>query len=203
MLLPESDHEFNANEEAWGFSSIIALSELKNPERGFIVKDACIVGVEVFVRKSTNEKPLNQALKLTTSVTGGCETSNMEVEVCNEQADAELALGRVMYFLKTKKVKDMNEQACKDLQALWDELKKFNKFDAAWLEPTVQSSLATRSYVEKALEAEKLKEYMVALELEMERVKTKLDVVEVDRDVERDILKGKGFKEINLDSKLE
>jgi len=110
-------------------------------------------------------------------------------------------LGKVLYFLKTKKVKDMNEQACKELQALWEELKKF-KFDVTWLEPLVESSLATRSYVEKALEAEKLKEYMVVLELEIKRVKTKLDVVEVNRDVERDLLKEKDFKEISLDSEL-
>jgi len=40
----------------------------------------------------------------------------------SKQADAELvsaALGRVLYFLKTRKVKDMNEQACKELQEFY------------------------------------------------------------------------------------
>jgi hypothetical protein len=35
------------------------------------------------------------------------------------------ALGRVLYFLKTKKLNEMNEQACKDLHVLWEELEKF------------------------------------------------------------------------------
>jgi len=59
------------------------------------------------------------------------ESTNLEVfspvskVVCTEPTkqadDAELvsaALRRVLYFLKTSKVKDMNEQACKELQDL-------------------------------------------------------------------------------------
>jgi hypothetical protein len=72
----------------------------------------------------------------------------------------------------------MNDQACKDLQDLWDELKKF-QFDLAWLEPRVKYALGVKSYVEKALEAEKLKENMVVLELEMERLKVKSFAAEV------------------------
>lgn len=111
------------------------------------------------------------------------------------------ALGRVFYFLKTKKVKDMNDQACKDLQVLWDELKKF-RFDVTWLEPHVQSALGMKSYVEKALEVEKLKENVVALVLETERLKAKLLAAEVNLDIERRLLKAKGFKEIDLNSEL-
>jgi hypothetical protein len=61
------------------------------------------------------------------------------------------ALGRVIYFLKTRKVKDMNDQACKELQILWDELEKF-QFDLTWLEPQVQAALGMKNYVEKALD---------------------------------------------------
>ena len=32
------------------------------------------------------------------------------------------ALGRVLHFLKSKKVKDMNDDTCKELQNLWEEL---------------------------------------------------------------------------------
>jgi hypothetical protein len=115
----------------------------------------------------------------------------------SKDSDAELvsaALGRVLYFLKTRKVKDMNEQACKDLQVLWDELKKF-KFDLTWLEPHVQSALGLKSYVEKSLHVEKLKDDMVLL-------KEKLAAAEVNLDGEIDLLKAKGFKEIGLDSEL-
>jgi hypothetical protein len=91
-------------------------------------------------------------------------------------------------------VKDMNEQACKDLQDLWDELKKF-QFDLTWLEPHVQSALGLKSYVEKFLHVEKLKDDMVLL-------KEKLAAAEVNLDGEIDLLKAKGFKEIGLDSEL-
>jgi hypothetical protein len=66
------------------------------------------------------------------------------------------AVGRVLYFLKTRKVKDMNEKGCKDLQVLWDELQTF-KFDLTWLEPHVQSALGMKSYAERAMQVEKVK----------------------------------------------
>ncbi|CAJ2632158.1 unnamed protein product [Trifolium pratense] len=131
------------------------------------------------------------------------QTEHMEVEVprpnpavqgyekdSTKDADAELvcsALGRVIYFLKTRKVKDMNEQACKELQVLWNELEKF-KFDLSWLEPHVQSALGMKSFVEKAIQVEKLKTELVA--------------AEVNLDTERNLMKEKGLKEVDLDSEL-
>ncbi|XP_073221816.1 MATH domain and coiled-coil domain-containing protein At3g58210-like [Cicer arietinum] len=266
-ITEESRNEFNAGEVTWGFKSLKSLAELHDPNMGFIVKDACIVGAEIFVCKSAHEKLINQVTNLTAIQTFGSQKSHMEVEalrpepdgkgtnlgtislVCNEptkHTDAELfspsieelmdfcslgqreeilwsghpshsecqpkrsckstdlafaALGRVIYFLKTLKMKDMNEQACKDLQILWEELEKF-RFDLTWLEPDVQFALGVKSYVEKALEVEKLKENVVALELETERLKTKLVTAEVNLCIERDFLKAKGFKEKDLDSEL-
>lgn len=266
-ITEESSNEFNAGEVTWGFKSFKSLAELHDPNMGFIVKDACIVGTEIFVCKSAHEKLINQVTNLTAIQTFGSQKSHMEVEalrpepdgkgtnlgtislVCNEptkHTDAELfspsieelmdfcslgqreeilwsghpshsecqpkrsckstdlafaALGRVIYFLKTLKMKDMNEQACKDLQILWEELEKF-RFDLTWLEPDVQFALGVKSYVEKALEVEKLKENVVALELETERLKTKLVTAEVNLCIERDFLKAKGFKEKDLDSEL-
>jgi hypothetical protein len=47
-----------------------------------------------------------------------------------------------------------------------------------------------------------LKENVVVLELETERLKAKLAAAEVNLDVERDLLKSKGIKERDLDSEL-
>ncbi|GAU17574.1 hypothetical protein TSUD_341180 [Trifolium subterraneum] len=188
-------HGYNAKEICYGFPSFMNLTELHNPEKGFIVKDTCIVGAEVFVSKSSREKQVNQAVNLTVSPVSIKPT---------KQVDAELgyaALGRVIILLQTSKVKDMNEQACNELKVLWDELVKSN-FDLTWLEPVVQSALGMKSYVEKALEAEKLKENMVHLELEMERLKVKSVAAEANLDIERNLLKSKGFKEIDLDYHL-
>ncbi|GAU17573.1 hypothetical protein TSUD_341170 [Trifolium subterraneum] len=187
---------FDASETCWGFYKFMELDELNYPNMGFIVDDACIVGVEIFVSKSSREKQLNQADNITVST-----VSN---EPATKQVDAELgyaALGRLIYFFKTRKVKDINEQVCKELQVLWDELQKF-QFDVTWLEPHVQSALGMKIYVEKILEAEKLKQNMVVLELEMEKLKEKLVAAEQNIDVERDLLNVKGIKEIGLDSEL-
>ncbi|GAU17571.1 hypothetical protein TSUD_341150 [Trifolium subterraneum] len=264
------DCVFNASGPCRGFGDFMKLDELNDPKKGFIVGDACIVGAEVYVCKSTNEKQLNQSANFNASLTFGSQTSHMEEEVprqnqrfqvpilktfsavstlvCIEPTkhnNAEMfspsneelmdfssvgqieeiysddpslverpskrsrnfadfafaAWGRVHYFLKTRKVKNMNEQACKDLQVLWDELEKF-KFDLTWLEPQVQSALGMKSYVEKTLQLEKLKETVVALELETERQKAKLVAAEVNIDIEKDLLKAKGFEERDLDSEL-
>ncbi|MCI39211.1 ubiquitin carboxyl-terminal hydrolase family protein, partial [Trifolium medium] len=96
MNFSDSSHEFNASRKRFGYRSVMELDKLLDPKKGFIVEDACIVGVEVFVCKSRNEKRVIQANNLT----------DMEFA----------ALGRVLYFLKTRKRKDMNQQACKDLQ---------------------------------------------------------------------------------------
>jgi MFS superfamily sulfate permease-like transporter len=196
--LAEFDHEFNAKVSDRGSKSFMTLTELHDPINGFLVNDACIIGVEIFIRKSTHEKQVNQTVNLT--------VNDMEVEThsSSRDADAELVfglLGRVLYFLNIRKVKDMNEQACKDLQLLWDELEKF-KFDLTWLEPQVQYALGMKGYVEKALQLEKLKQYVVALELETERLKPKLVAAEVNIDIEKDLLTAKGFEERDLDSEL-
>lgn len=95
----------------------------------------------------------------------------------------------------------MDDQACEDLQVLWKELEKF-RFDLTWLEPHVQFALGMKSYVDKVLQVEKLKENVVALELETEKLKAKLAAAEVNMDIEKDLLKAKGFEERDLDSEL-
>ncbi|XP_058742651.1 protein RESTRICTED TEV MOVEMENT 3-like [Vicia villosa] len=212
-ITKELRHVFNAYEDDWGQRSFMKLTKLHNTKRGFLVKDACIFGVEICVCESTNEKQVYQAVSLTSSHTVG---SHVKMEVpCQDQTplvsikptkdpDAEsmfAAIGRIFYFLNTRKVKDMNEEACKELQILWDELEKY-KFDLTWLEPHVQSVLGMKRFVEKAMEVEKLKENVVVLELEADRLKAKLVAAKVNLEVERDLLKAKGLKEIGLNSDL-
>ncbi|WJX79654.1 hypothetical protein P8452_62758 [Trifolium repens] len=146
----QKNYRFDASVTFWGFNSFMSLDELYDPNKGYIVNDVCIVGAEVFVCKSTNDEPVIHAANICSSPISESQTGDMVVEVprkipevegpvkdYTKDADAELvsaALGRVLYFLKTRKVKDMTEQACKHLQVLWDELKKF-QFDLTWLEP--------------------------------------------------------------------
>ncbi|XP_061364546.1 MATH domain and coiled-coil domain-containing protein At3g58340-like, partial [Gastrolobium bilobum] len=85
------------------------------------------------------------------------------------------ALGRVLHFLKTKKVKDMNDDACKHLQILWEEL-EICRFELTWLEPHVQSALDTKSYIERAKLVEKRKLNVESLKIEKKRLKEKIEI---------------------------
>ncbi|GAU17572.1 hypothetical protein TSUD_341160 [Trifolium subterraneum] len=194
-ITTETIHDFNEKVVSLGYPSFMTLTELHNPGNGFIVKDACIVGAEVFISKSTSEKQVNQTVNSNVSPVSIKSTKQVNAEL------GYATLGRVITFLQTNKVKDMNDKTCKELQVLWDQLKKF-KLDLTWLEPQVQSALGMKGYVEKALQVEKLKENVVISELETERLKANLAAAEVNLDMERDLLKEKGIKERDLDSEL-
>ena len=71
-----------------------------------------------------------------------------------------------------------------------------------WLEPSVQSALGKKSYFEKLKEAEKLKDNVVALELELERLKSKFSAAEINLDAARDLLEAVDFEEMDLDAEL-
>ncbi|KAM3255325.1 hypothetical protein ACQJBY_048575 [Aegilops geniculata] len=54
MLVPclaDTQHQFNARESDWGFTSFMPLSELYDPSRGYLVNDTIVVEAEVAVRK--------------------------------------------------------------------------------------------------------------------------------------------------------
>ncbi|XP_061351809.1 MATH domain and coiled-coil domain-containing protein At3g58270-like [Gastrolobium bilobum] len=113
------------------------------------------------------------------------------------------ALGRVLHFLKTKKVKDMDDDACEHLQILWEELETF-RFDLTWLEPHVQSALSMKSYIERAGQVKKMKQNVAALEMEIKRLKVKMAAAEVDIEIAtRDLVEAEeGFEEKDLDAEL-
>ncbi|XP_061351806.1 MATH domain and coiled-coil domain-containing protein At3g58270-like isoform X2 [Gastrolobium bilobum] len=113
------------------------------------------------------------------------------------------ALGRVLHFLKTKKVKDMDDDACEHLQILWEELETF-RFDLSWLEPHVQSALGMKSYMERAVQVKMMKQNVAALEMEMKRLKAQMDAAEVDIEIaRRDLVDAEeGFEEKDLDAEL-
>ncbi|KAJ7975932.1 Ubiquitin carboxyl-terminal hydrolase family protein [Quillaja saponaria] len=113
------------------------------------------------------------------------------------------ALGRVLHYLKTTKVKDMTDDACEHLQVLWEELETF-KFDLSWLEPHVQSALSMKTYLEKAEQVKKLQDNVAALEIEMKRLQANLAVGEVEAEVaRRDLVKAEeGFEERDMNTEL-
>ncbi|GAU17576.1 hypothetical protein TSUD_341200 [Trifolium subterraneum] len=144
----EPKNEFNESNKGWGYPDFMPLVDLHDPQKGFIVKDVLIVGVEVSFGKKTNENRVSQAASL---------TGHTNVEVPRPKPE----------------VKDINDKACEDLQVLWEELEKYRS-DLTWLEPHVQSALKIKNYVEKALHVEKLKAKLVAAE---ENLNTERDLL--------------------------
>lgn len=51
QIIADTQHQFNARESDWGFTSFMPLSELYDPTRGYLVNDTLIVEAEVLVRR--------------------------------------------------------------------------------------------------------------------------------------------------------
>ncbi|KAH0747674.1 hypothetical protein KY285_009331 [Solanum tuberosum] len=51
IVMADTQHQFNARESDWGFTSFMPLSELYDPSRGFIMDDTVVVEADVSVRK--------------------------------------------------------------------------------------------------------------------------------------------------------
>lgn len=118
------------------------------------------------------------------------------------------ALGRLLHFLNTTKVKDMMEDSCvhdpcEHLQVLWDEAETF-RFDLSWLEPFVQSALGMKKFGEREGLVKKLREDVDALETEIKRLRDRLAIAEVDHEVaKRDLAKAEeSFGQANMNRKL-
>ncbi|XXG73090.1 hypothetical protein AAC387_Pa07g2067 [Persea americana] len=50
---PYTQHQFNARESDWGFTSFMPLSKLYDPSRGYLVNDTCVVEAEGTVVEGT------------------------------------------------------------------------------------------------------------------------------------------------------
>ncbi|KAB2627276.1 MATH domain and coiled-coil domain-containing protein [Pyrus ussuriensis x Pyrus communis] len=156
----DSSGEFVAENKSWGFKSFMPLSELHDPDKGYLVNDLCIVEVEVSVRNGINildDQESDELLDFRGLVRIERTFVPLLEEVCSSYPSliecfkkrsasrtfvqsALTALGRLLHFLKATKVKDTTPDACKRLQLLWEELEIF-KFNLGWLEPHIQSVL--------------------------------------------------------------
>ncbi|WVZ16900.1 hypothetical protein V8G54_009882 [Vigna mungo] len=105
-------------------------------------------------------------------------------------------LGLVLYFLNTKQVKDMDDEACDHLKKLWEEVKIFG-FDLSWLESDVKSALNLKNYTQKMANLRKAKERVDDLEIRTKKLQTELERAK------KDLVKAEdGFEERNLDDIL-
>ncbi|CAN1258516.1 Ubiquitin C-terminal hydrolase 12, partial [Linum perenne] len=56
----ETQHQFNARESDWGFTSFMPLGELYDPSRGYLVSDTCIIEADVAVRRAVYHMPTTE-----------------------------------------------------------------------------------------------------------------------------------------------
>lgn len=114
------------------------------------------------------------------------------------------SLGQVLYFLKTKKVRDMNEEGCENLQGLWEELVKSSGFSLNWLEPYVESALSVKGNLGKVEEVERVTQNVADLEIKVKKLKEELDSAQMGYEVATKELVEikKGFKEMDLNAGL-
>ncbi|XLS49057.1 hypothetical protein HN51_023415 [Arachis hypogaea] len=201
---------------------------VSDPKNGFLVKDTCIVVAEVSVNDLGLDHDQNHPCLVMKSTAlfmdfrGLCKIEKDYVQLLENSCSkypslieshrkrkrsqrfnqlSFTTLGKLLHFLKTKKVKDMkNDDACKELQDLWDEAEiRFD--DLSWLEPHVKSAL---SYFENAAKVKKLKANVVDLE---EKAKTlKAEVIAIDAVLEttkKELAKAEeGFVARDLDDQL-
>ncbi|MBA0749866.1 hypothetical protein Gogos_003744, partial [Gossypium gossypioides] len=63
-LLAVSTVEFTANDSSWGFPSLLALSQLHDPKRGYLVNDVCLL--EAYVSTDTTKGLISHELMIKT-----------------------------------------------------------------------------------------------------------------------------------------
>lgn len=105
------------------------------------------------------------------------------------------ALGRVLHFLKTKKVQDMTDDVCAELELLWDELQAF-KFDLAWLKPYVERALRVNKLVKREGQIQSLRKDVDDLKIEKKRLMAKLEVAR------RELEEAEGVEKMDMDKEL-
>lgn len=51
LFVAETQHQFNQRESDWGFTSFMLLSDLYDPNKGYLVNDKVVIEADVAVRK--------------------------------------------------------------------------------------------------------------------------------------------------------
>ncbi|MED6108140.1 hypothetical protein PIB30_020587 [Stylosanthes scabra] len=207
----------------FGYKPLISSAEFLSPNNGFLVDDTCTIVAEVFVKNSgyyddenTNDDDEDDGDdgNVLVDFKGLCKIDKEFVklleEVCSRHPNVVerhkkrklsekfnewsfTALGKVLHFLKTKKVKDMmNDDACKELQYLWEELKIVKFDDLNWLKEHVESALGVKKHMEKEMEGEvkRFKEQMIVAETNLDIARRELEKEEegfVVRDLNDDL----------------
>ncbi|KAK9912381.1 hypothetical protein M0R45_036248 [Rubus argutus] len=178
----------------WGFREFMFLSEIRDLSKGYLVNDNVIVEAEVSVRKGDIrflEKETGDLIDF--KGLGRIELafhplleevclSHPSLIECQQKRSRKFVecafttLGRLLHFLKTEKVRDLNQDGYESLQHLWEELETF-KLDLVWLQPHVESVFGTQNMAGRV---QRMREDVNIFENEIKNRRAILAAAEVD-----------------------
>ena len=97
----------------------------------------------------------------------------------------------------------MDEDGCKYLQGLWDEIVKSSGFDLTWLEPYVQSAMMSAK--NNMPKVEKVTQKMNDLEIKVKKLKDELAIAEMEHELaRRELIENQQcFHELDLNAALD
>ncbi|XP_016186263.1 uncharacterized protein LOC107627971 [Arachis ipaensis] len=179
------------------------MDKFRYSKNGFLVNDTCIIVAEV----SRNDNSFDSELG---SFKGLCKIEKDYVKLLKKSCSKYFSLieshrkrkrsqmfnqlsfttlGKLLHFLKTKKVKDMkSDDACKELQDLWDEAEI--RFDDLSLGNATKVEKHEVNVVDLEEKVNTLKAEAIAIDAVLETTKKELAMLE------------EGFVEVDLDDQL-
>ncbi|KAL1353504.1 hypothetical protein AAHE18_06G243500 [Arachis hypogaea] len=208
-IVKETQQKFNGGNRSWG-STFLTLSDFYDPNQGSSRtedEDECsdltlkdIINLDSLGKEEASFFPL---------VEDACMWHPDLIQSQRNRSErfkiwAFTSLGQVLHFLKTSKVKDMDEDGCNYLKGLWEELVRSSGFNLTWLEPYVQSALGMKSHLERAAGMDDLRDNVVAIEIKMKNLRGELAAAEAEFVEARKALAEarKGYKEIDMNDVL-
>ncbi|MED6108131.1 hypothetical protein PIB30_020578 [Stylosanthes scabra] len=164
---------------SFGYPSFMTLAEFHGPNNGYLVNDTCTIIAEVTVENSGHQHSNDNRLMPSPTTLNNNNNNNLvdfkglckvrrdlvpflddacskHPKLVESQKGKKLseksftALGRVLYFLTSyKNVKDMNDDAVKELKSLWEELESSEFEYLTWLKNDVNFALGIKEESEE------------------------------------------------------
>ncbi|XP_047156277.1 MATH domain and coiled-coil domain-containing protein At2g01790-like [Vigna umbellata] len=104
------------------------------------------------------------------------------------------ALGRLLYFLETKQVKDMDNETCNYHKKIWDEVKIFG-FDLSWIESEFKSASNLKNCTENTADIRKVKAIVDDLEIRTKKLKAVMIETQTELEmVKRNLVKAETIR---------
>ncbi|CAK7325156.1 unnamed protein product [Dovyalis caffra] len=131
----DTQHQFNARESDWGFTSFMPLGELYDPGRGYLVNDTCIVEADVAVRRVIDYWSHDSKRRLVTLAVYHMPTTENDIP----SGSIPLALQSLFYKLQYSDTSVATKELTKSFG--WDTYDSFMQHDVQELNRVLSEKL--------------------------------------------------------------